>query len=306
VEYDSLLPSRDGRQLFLISRHSSSELLRYDPVSKSFAPYLPTIRAGDVDFSLDGKWMAYVRLPDRTLWRSRPDGSNATQLTVSGAEAYSPHWSPDGKFIAYMSISAQSRYKACVVPVDGGRSEELNPAAEEEGTPTWSRDGNVLAFGDTVHVGHASKMAIHLFDLRNHELSTLPGSYGLWTPRWSPDGRYIVALALGDETKGQLTNCPSLLLYDLRTRRWITLANIWYIASHVWTPDSQYVYFLVYAPEPQLYRVSVATKRVEVVTRSMGFAGLGGDWIGVAPDGSPLIIGYTRIDEIYALDVQWP
>ena len=30
------------------------------------------------------------------------------------------------------------------------------------------------------------------------------------------------------------------------------------------------------------------------------------DWIGVAPGGSPLMIKDTRIDEIYALDVQWP
>jgi hypothetical protein len=41
----------------------------------------------------------------------------------------------------------------------------------------------------------------------------------------SPDGRYMAALALGDEAKGQLATCPAVLLYDFRTRRWTRLAN---------------------------------------------------------------------------------
>jgi len=300
------LPSRDGRKLFVLSGRDKRELMRYDQKSRTFVACLPTLLAGDADFSPDGNWVVYARLPERTLWRSRTDGSNAVPLTFAGAEAYSPHWSPDGKRIAYMSISAQNQYKACVVAAGGGQPQQVVQGAGEEGIPTWSPDGNFLVFGDTLHIGHASKMAVHLLDLRNHRLSTLPGSKGLWTPRWSPDGRYIAALALGDATKAQLGNCQSLLLYNFRARNWSTLANIWNVASLAWSGDSEYVYFVASGPAIELYRVSIATKRVEHLSSIGVSGGGGGDWIGVAPDGSPLIIGDTRIDEVYALDVRWP
>ena len=52
------------------------ELVRFNLNSGMFAPYFPTAIASDLDFSRDGKWVAYARLPERTLWRSRPDGSD--------------------------------------------------------------------------------------------------------------------------------------------------------------------------------------------------------------------------------------
>jgi Tol biopolymer transport system component/DNA-binding winged helix-turn-helix (wHTH) protein len=304
--YMDQLPSRDGKRLFVIEGQEKKELARYDMKSKAFVPYLPTVLAGDVDFSPDGNWVAYARLPDRTLWRSWLDGSNATPLTVSGAEAYSPHWSPDGKQIAYMAIYAQKHYKACAVDANGGPPQQLLPGAGEEGVPTWSRDGNSVVFGDTLHVGHASAMAIHLLDLRNHQLSTLPGSKGLWNPRWSPDGRYIAALVLSDDPRGNLTDSSALLLYDFRTSRWTTLTKAENFRNLTWSRDSQYVYFHTGWPEPGMYRVHIVSGQVEPLASQKDLEGVFDDWIGVAPDGSPLIMKDTCIDEIYALDVQWP
>lgn len=304
--YYAPLPSRDGRKLFVIEGNYKRELARYDLKSRTFVPYLPGVLAADPDFSPDGEWVAYVRRPGRTLWRSRPDGSNAAPLTVSGARVYSPHWSPDGKQVTYMAISAKNEYKACVVPAGGGQAEQLLPGAGEEGIPTWSRDGRFLTFGDVLHGRHGYEMAIHVFDTRNHRVSTLPGSEGLWTPRWSPDGRYIAALALGDEAKGQLPISPALSLYDFRTRRWTTLANAENIRNLTWSRDSQYVYFHTGSPEPEMYRVRIVSKRVEPLVSLKSFADGNDDWIGVAPDGSPLIMKDTRVQEVYALDVQWP
>jgi Tol biopolymer transport system component len=304
LKYDYPLPSRDGSKLFVIGEQSRAELVRYDLKSKTFVPYLPTILAGDVDFSPDGKWVAYARLPDRTLWRSRPDGSNATPLTGSGAEAHSPQWSPDGMQIAYMAVSAQNQYKAYVVTADGGPPQQLLPGVGEEGIPTWSHDGNCLVFGDVLHGLHASQMAIHLLDLRSHQLSTLPGSAGLWTPRRSPDGRHIAALGLGDEAKGQLSACPAVLLYDFRTRRWTTLASVSKICNLAWSRDSHYVYFLAGSPDREMYRVHIVSKKVERLASLKDFP-YADDWIGVAPDGSPLVLKDTKIQEVYALDMQW-
>jgi dipeptidyl aminopeptidase/acylaminoacyl peptidase len=291
--------------VFVIGQQSRGELVRYDLKSKTFVPYLPSILAGDTDFSPDGKWVAYVRLPERTLWRSRPNGSDAVALTVTGARVYSPHWSPDGKKIAYMAISAQNQYKAYVVAADGGPPQQLVPGAGEEGIPTWSRDGKSVVFGDVLHGLHASQMAIHLLDLRNRQLSTLPGSAGLWTPRCSPDGRYIAALALGDEAKGQLPVCPAVLVYDFRAGRWTTLANVSGICNLAWSRDSQYVYFRAVRPNPEVYRVPIVSKKVEWLAGLAVSTADGGDWIGAAPDGSPLVLKDTKIQEVYAVDMQW-
>jgi len=304
--YRESLPSRDGKKLFVMCGHHKRELARFDMKSGKFAPYLPNVLAADLDFSPDGKWIAYVQLPQRTLWRSRPDGSNASPLIVSGAEIYSPHWSPDGKQIAYMAVSAEKQYKACVVPAEGGPPRQFLPGAGEEGVPTWSRDGNFVIFGDVLHGLHASEMAIHLLDIRNQQSSELPGSNGLWAPRWSPSGRYIAALSLGDEAKGNLASCPALLLYDVRTSNWTTLANVENIRNLAWSRDGQYAYFHTGPTDLGLYRVNLASRKVERLASLKGFETVRDDWIGVAPDGSPLIIGDTQIDEVYSLDVQWP
>jgi Tol biopolymer transport system component/DNA-binding winged helix-turn-helix (wHTH) protein len=304
--YMDPLPSRDGKRLFVMGGQYKKDLVRYDMKSGTFTPYLPDLQAADPELSPDGKWLVYARLPERTLWRSRLDGSNSTRLTASGAEVYSPHWSPDGKQITYMAVSSEKQYKAWVVPAEGGPPEELLPGAGEEGIPTWSRDGNFVVFGDTLHVGHASAMTIHVLDLRSRQVSNLLGSAGLWTPRWSPNGRYIAALVLADEAKGGLAICPAVLLYDTKARRWENLAKAENIRNLAWSRDSRYVYFHTGASDFGLYRVDIASKKVERLASLKGFAEESDDWIGVTRDGSPLVIGDTRIDEVYALDVQWP
>src|SRR5258708_36829296 len=66
--------------------------------------------------------------------------------------------------------------------------------------------------------------------------STLPGSTGLFSPRWSPDGRYLAALSVEGSKK--------LMLYDFRTHKWsewLTEANN--VSYPSWSADSRYIYY---------------------------------------------------------------
>ena len=51
------------------------ELAIYDRASAQFRPFLNGLAGAYVDFSRDGKWIAYVSHPQGVLWRSRVDGS---------------------------------------------------------------------------------------------------------------------------------------------------------------------------------------------------------------------------------------
>jgi hypothetical protein len=52
---------------------------------------------------------------------------------------------------------------------------------------------------------------IHLLDLKTRHVSTLPGSEGLFFPRLSPDGRFLVAM---------IVDSLKLLLFNIMTQRW--------------------------------------------------------------------------------------
>src|SRR4029077_1821766 len=147
-------------------------------------------------FSRDGQWVAYVTFPDDILWRSRVDGSERLQLTYPPVEAYMPSWSPDGTRIAFMSRPGKV-VKIVVVSAAGGNAQELTSEQRNEADPSWSADGNLLSFGREVGFNSSEPANIRMINLETNQDSQLPGSAGLFAPRWSPDGRYIAALAGG-------------------------------------------------------------------------------------------------------------
>jgi eukaryotic-like serine/threonine-protein kinase len=74
------VPGKDGKKLFAIGFQSRGELVRYDPKSRQFVPYLPGISAEGLEFSRDGAWVAYVAYPEGTLWRSKWKRTAAAHL----------------------------------------------------------------------------------------------------------------------------------------------------------------------------------------------------------------------------------
>jgi Tol biopolymer transport system component len=130
----------------------------------------------------------------------------------------------------------------------------------------------------------------------------LPGSegQGLAAPRWSPDGRYIVAQPVAQD---------KLFLFDLRSEKWTKFVDLPAAYFH-WSRDGRLVYFDVFsASDPAIYRVKVPDGKPERVVSLKGYRrawGPWGAWMGLAPDDSPLLLHDVGVQEIYALDVQWP
>ena len=119
LQFYSVTPSADGGKLFVQVTQRRAQLVRYDAKSKQFVPFLPGISATDLAYSPDGQWIAYVTIPEGSLWRSRVDGSERLQLTYPPTRAFIPVWSPDGTRILYQSFVVGRNWKAQSVPFAG-------------------------------------------------------------------------------------------------------------------------------------------------------------------------------------------
>src|SRR4030095_1306572 len=51
LQFSDVIPSRDGKRLFVVGVQRRAELVRYEAKSDRFSPFLGGISAGDVDFS---------------------------------------------------------------------------------------------------------------------------------------------------------------------------------------------------------------------------------------------------------------
>jgi len=256
ISYSSVVPDVSGRKLFVQGVQQRGELVRYDAATKQFVPFLGGISASEVTFSSDGKWVTYITVPDYQLWRSRVDGSERLQLTYPPAVASLPSWSPDGTQIAYIATQLGKRWKIFLVSAQGGSPEELLPEQVGEVDATWSPDGTQLAFGRVSAMNTGTK-DIQLVNMKTRQTSTLPGSTGLFSPRWSPDGHYLLGLSVEGSKK--------LMLYDFRTQKW----SEWLTeASNVnyphWSADSRYVYYDNFATvNPKWRRIKVGENHPE-------------------------------------------
>jgi dipeptidyl aminopeptidase/acylaminoacyl peptidase len=294
------LPSRDGKKIFVVGAQPRGELARFDMRSRQFVPYLSGISAEGVSFSRDGQWAAFVTFPEGTLWRSKVDGSERSQLTFPPLTVGLPRWAPDGKRIVFMGQMPGKPVKILLVAAEGGGVEPLTTGDRNDSDPNWSADGTSLVFAGNPGI-ESGTQGINLLNLKTHQVTTLPGSEGLVSPRWSPDGRYIDA---------STSDARKLMLFDFRTQKWTELAKA-RVGYHHWSSDGQYIYFdnVALEPEPGISRVRIADGKIERIVSlkdvRMPF-GIYGTWTGLGPDNSPLILRDTSTQEIYALDWDAP
>jgi serine/threonine protein kinase/Tol biopolymer transport system component len=288
------VPSRDGKKLFVQGWRPRGELVRYDSKSGQFVPYLSGISAMGLDFSPDGNWVAYNDAADGTMWRSKIDGTQKLQLVFPPMLAYLPRWSPDGQQLAFFGHPPGELWQIYLVPPQGGAPQLLYRSTTNLADPSWSPDGKSLAFGENSLNNQGS--SVYILNLETKNATKLPGSDGLYSPRWSPDGRYIAAITL---------NSLNLKLFDLNTQKWTELARI-FVAYPSWSRDSRFLYFDGFLDNAEGYfRVQISTGKIERLFSLKGFqaaSGAFGNWSGIAPDGTPLLVRDSSIQEIYALD----
>jgi len=109
----------------------------------------------DPQVSPDGLWVAYVvTLNDResdearsAIWMVSWDGSQRLALTAAADGTAKPRWSPDGRYLSFLSTPAGSE-KPQIMLLDrrGGEPQALTKVAGDIGDYAWAPDGKRLVF----------------------------------------------------------------------------------------------------------------------------------------------------------------
>jgi Tol biopolymer transport system component/DNA-binding winged helix-turn-helix (wHTH) protein len=303
LNFQSPLLSTDGKKIFGIGGSCRAEVIRYDSHSGQFPSYFSGISAEGLAFSRDGQWATYTAYPDGTLWRSKVDGSERLQLTFPPLQVLLPRWSPDGKQIAFNATRPGEGWHIYLISSEGGTPQPILASEKSQIDVNWSPDGNSLVFGTS---DDKKKEPIQTIDLRSKLVSALPGSSGLFSPRWSPDGRFIAAMTKETAFK--------LMLFDFSSKKWTELFSS-QMSYPSWSHDGKYIYFQnwhdpVKHTGERIVRLRLSDRKVEKIVdvKDVGRLTTGTliDWFGLSPDDSPLFARDISTSEIFALDVEWP
>jgi Tol biopolymer transport system component/DNA-binding winged helix-turn-helix (wHTH) protein len=297
--------SADPRRFFLLGiANEQNELLHVSRDKLSFSSVFSSTDGRAASISPMGDWLAVI-LGDWTLWRSRPDGTERTELAMDLA-AYkdAPRWSPDGHWIVFQGAKIGSPSNIYMVNAGEGPSQALLPNDKPHRTPDWSPDGESIVYlvPRDSEADPKEESGFFILNLRSRKTVRIPESEGMTDPQFSSDGRYLVGFVGGEKS--------SMMVFDFQTSRWKTVAhgNNFYRLRK--SSDGKYFYFQeIPSPGEPLFRMHVGDWKVE---RVMSFESiLQGNVVRcrfaeVMPDGSPMVIAVRGGYEVYSLDLDLP
>ncbi len=302
LDFGAPTTSPEGHRLFFVGANSRWEVRMFSPEGSQFVPLQSNLTSTSlVEYSPDGQWVAWLNSADGSLWRSRADGSERLQLMSPPFHIFVMKWSPKNDRLAVMAQRSGSPWEIYLVDAAGGGTQRVLEENRDEADPDWSADSSTLVFGRVPDVmgGDNQPKAIYEVKLQTHKVTEVAGSLGLFSPRLSPDGRYIAAVRADQK---------ALMLFDRSSQRWELLTRHG-VGDPVWSHDSHSIFFQDFteAGKP-IYRVEVtgthALERVATLDNVRSADVLDYRLIGLAPTDMPLVTAQTSVVNLYSINLE--
>ncbi|HKK09234.1 MAG TPA: hypothetical protein VJ939_00285, partial [Bacteroidales bacterium] len=186
----------------------------------------------------------YEIAPDgkRALFSARGDvftvpaknGITYNLTETSGAHDRNPKWSPDGKYVAFISDKS-GEYEIYIRKADGSEpAEQLTKNAETyKYSLQWSPDSKKIMWSD-------KKLRLRYIHIKSKEITEVAKSK-IWEYRsfdWSPDSKWI---AYADPMENDMTK---IRLYSLGENESFDVTRGWYSSSSPeFSSDGKYLFF---------------------------------------------------------------
>jgi len=297
LEFLAPVPSPRGDQLFCIGANTRRELFHFNLASQRTEPYLSNVRgARRSEHAHHSDRIAWISATDGTLWRGKEDGSERVELVSAPLSVYMARWSPDDRRLLVMARQPGSPYKIYTVSSDGGELQLLLDDGRNQADPDWGPEGATVVFGRLPNYAAEATAPkdIRVMDVATKSVSILPESTGMFSPRWSSDGRYIAAMTLDQHR---------LMVFDRNTAKWSTVAD-GIIHNPVWSRDGKDLYFQqLEEDEVPVYRVSITDRQLQrICDRNVSSSADSIEFWGLAPDGGPIGTFLFFAADVYGLN----
>jgi len=136
--------------LFVVPASNAQQAASPRPVTISDLFALRDVH--DPQISPDGQWVAYSvgsanldedKFEER-IWMTPAAGGDSVALTAEGVSSSHPRWSPDGKFLAFLSARNDGKTQVWVLNRQGGEAQKLTNTAQAVDDFDWAPDSRRL------------------------------------------------------------------------------------------------------------------------------------------------------------------
>lgn len=167
-------------------------------LSRSFRPIALAVLAVFVAAPARGGEVKLARHPDYSdgkivfsyrgdLWLVKEDGSEPRRLTSHRAPSVHPHFSPDGKWIAF-SAARYGNHDVFVIPSTGGEARRLTWNSAGDTVAGWTRDSQRVVFSSPRGRVYPGTPSLYTVPLDGGIAEPLPADWG-FAGSFSPDGK---------------------------------------------------------------------------------------------------------------------